>query len=136
ERVPVGELAAEVVDLVEEAALLEDLLRREEDLLLLERLRDVVARALLDRLDRAFDAGVAGDHDDVEIGPAVADFAGETDAVGPRDLQIDDGERELLLTQEPQRLGGVRRARDRVALRRVELLELSADERVVVDDED
>src|SRR5262249_12147380 len=51
EGVAVGELAAEVVDLVEQPALLEDLLRREEDLLLLEGLRDVVARALLDRLD-------------------------------------------------------------------------------------
>jgi len=46
-------LAAEVADLVEQPALLEDLLGGEEDLLLLERLGDVVARALLDRFDRA-----------------------------------------------------------------------------------
>jgi hypothetical protein len=47
ERVAVGQLAAEIVDLVEQAALLEDLLGGEKDLLLLERLRDVVARARL-----------------------------------------------------------------------------------------
>src|SRR5262249_53575891 len=41
ERVAVRQLAAEVADLVEEPALLEDLLRREEDLLLLKGLRDV-----------------------------------------------------------------------------------------------
>ena len=107
ERVAVGELAAEVVDLVEEAPLLEDLLGGEEDLLLLEGLGDVVAGALLDGLDRAFDAGVAGDHDDVEVGPAVADLARQADAVGARDLEVDDRERELVLAEQPQRLRGV-----------------------------
>src|SRR5262249_15400755 len=93
ERVPVGELVAQVVDLVEQATLLEYLLGREEDLLLLERLRDVVARPLLDRLDRALDASVAGDHDDIEIRPTISDLAREPDAVGSRDLEVDDGER-------------------------------------------
>src|SRR5882724_9044655 len=136
ERVAVGELVAEVVDLVEQAALLEDLLGGKEDLLLLEGLGDVVAGALLDRLDRALDARVAGDHDHVEVGPAIADLAGETDAVRARDLEIDDGERELVLAEQLERLGGVGRRRHGVLLRGVQLLELATDERVVVDDED
>src|SRR5581483_8995453 len=136
ERVPVGQLAPEVVDLVEQAALLEDLLRREEDLLLLERLRDVVARALLDRLDRALDARVAGDHDDVEVRPPIADLAGEPDPVGAGDLEIHDRERELELREHAERLGRVRRGRHRVLLRGVQLLQLATDERVVVDDQD
>src|SRR5262249_6365320 len=135
ERVPVGELAAQVVDLVQQAPLLEDLLGGEENLLFLEGLRDVVARALLDGLDRTFDAGVAGDHDDVEIGPAIADLTGQPDAVRAGDLEIHHRERELLLGQEAQRFGGVWRRGDRVPLRGVELLELPANEGVVVDDE-
>src|SRR5438093_2004586 len=135
ERVAVGELAAEVADLVEQAALLEDLLGGEEDLLLLERLGDVVARTLLDRLDGALDAGVAGDHDHVEVGPAVADLARSADAVGTRGRQIYDRERELVLLQQPQRLERVRHARHRVLLRGVQLLELAADEGIVVHDE-
>src|SRR5262249_60991681 len=62
ERVPVGELAAEVADLVEQAPLLEDLLGGEEDLLLLGWLGDVVAGALLDGFDVALDARVASEH--------------------------------------------------------------------------
>src|SRR5579885_598427 len=136
ERVAVRELAAEVVDLVEEATLLEDLLGREEDFLLLEGLGDVVARPLLDRLDGALDARVARDHDHVEIGPPVADLPGEPDAVGAGDLEVHDRQREVLLAEEPQRLGGVARAADEVALGGVELLELPADEGIVVDDQD
>src|SRR5262249_25228817 len=132
ERVAIRELAAQVVDLVQQAPLLEDLLGGEEDLLLLKRLRDVVASALLDRLD----ARVAGDHDHVEIGPAITDLACEADAIGARDLQVDHGQRELLLAQEAERLGRVRCARDRVALRRVQLFELPANERIVVDYQD
>src|SRR5262249_29789412 len=66
ERVAIRQLAPQIVDLVQQPAFLEDLLGGEEDLLLLERLGDVVARALLDRLDGALDARVAGDHDHVE----------------------------------------------------------------------
>src|SRR5213079_1385559 len=135
EAVAVRELAAEVADLVEQPALLEDLLGGEEDLLLLERLGDVVARALLDRLDRALDAGVAGDHDHVEVWPAVADLTRQSDAVGAGDLQVHDRERELVLLQQAQRFGRVRRARHRVLLRGVELLELATDEGIVVHDE-
>src|SRR5262249_9838633 len=135
EGVAVGQLATEVVDLVEQPALLEDLLRREEDLLLLERLRDVVAGALLDGLDGAFDARVAGDHDDIEIGPAIANLAREPDAVRAGNLEIHHRERELLLAEEAQGLGGVRRAGHRVALAGVELLQLPANERVVIDDQ-
>src|SRR5207247_5808826 len=47
EAVAVRELAAEVADLVEQATLLEDLLSGEEDLLLLERTGEGVARVLL-----------------------------------------------------------------------------------------
>src|SRR5262249_38191475 len=135
ERVPVGELAAEAADLVEPAPLLEALLGGEEDLLLLEWLGDVVAGALLDGFDGALDARVARDHDHVELGPAVADLAGEADAVRSRDLQVDDREREVLLGQEPEGFLGVAGARHRGLLRGVELFELATDERVVIDDE-
>jgi hypothetical protein len=92
ERVAVGELVAEIVDFVEQAALFQHLLGGEENLLFLERLGDVVARTLLDRFDGAFDAGVASDHDDVEVGPVLLDLAGETDAIRSRDAQVDDRE--------------------------------------------
>src|SRR3989454_11446363 len=48
---------------------------------------------------------------------------------------VHDRERELVLLQQAQRLGRLRRARHGVLLRRVELFELATDEGIVVHDE-
>ena len=67
EGVAVRQLAAQVLDLVDQPPALERLLRREQQLLGLERLGDVVDGALAHRLDGVLDAAVAGDHDHVDV---------------------------------------------------------------------
>ena len=133
--VAVGELAAQVLDLVDQPAALERLLRRVQQLLGLERLGDVVDRALAHRLDGVLDAAVAGDHDHVDVGPVLADVLGERDAVAAADAHVDQRQREVVLGQTLHGVGHAGDALDLVGVRGEQRFQLLADQRVVVDDQ-
>ena len=135
ERIPLGELSTEVVDLVDEAALLENLLRREQDLLGLEGLRDVIRRSDLDRLDGALNRRVLGHHDDVDLRPTLADIAHQVKAVRVADAEVDEGERVVLPLEGRDRTRAVGSAIDQRPPAPEDLSELAPDRRVVVDDE-
>src|SRR5262249_4655629 len=91
--------------------------------------------ALADRLDGAFDRSVAGDDDDAEVVPALVDLPCQAQTVGARDLQVDDAERVLVLFEKRERIGSRPRAVDLVVPLAEQVLELAADQRIVIDDE-
>ena len=70
----------------------ERLLHQMRDLVGIERLGDVVVGAVLERGDGGFDRGVAGHHDDDEIGIDLMHAALQFDAVGAAHLDVEQGE--------------------------------------------
>ena len=102
--VPVRQLFAQVLDLVEQPPPFEDLLRRQQDIVWLERFGDVIAGTVTHRLDSAFDAAVTSDHDDIHNRPAFPDLADQSHAVAARHFQIHERQGELRPAHVLQRL--------------------------------
>ncbi len=102
------ELLVELDDLLLELALLE--LREDAlaELVEVDRLGQVVVGADPHRLDGGLDRAEAGDQDDREVEPALADLVQEAEAVEPRHAQVADRElRGVGLLQQLERPAGV-----------------------------
>ena len=118
EAVALRELLAQAPVLLGQPARLGALAQREEHFLVLERLRDVVERALAHRLDGALDRGVRRhDHDD-GVGIAAQDLAQHLEARAVGQHQVEQDDVVGLGLEERDGLGGGRRGRDLVALPR------------------
>src|SRR6185436_662523 len=98
------ELLAQRLVLHREAALLQSLVDGEQDLLVLERLRDVVERPFAHRLDGALDRRVGGDHDHHLVRPALADLLEHLHAAHAGEHQVEEDEVDVLALQDLDRL--------------------------------
>jgi hypothetical protein len=107
-----------------------------DDLLDLERLEDVVVRAILHRLDRALDRAEAGHDHGEDVDVLLGDLLEQLQPRHPRHLEVGDDEVVRADAQLDQRLLAVLHRADHVPLERQELREDLADHLLVVDDED
>ncbi len=112
------ELRAQVVVLLLHAPLRQGPLDRHQQLVVDERLGDVVERTGVDRFDRAVGRAVAGHEDDLRAGPVAAALLQQVEAVAVAEPHV--GQHELVgaAAQSLQRIG--------VSRRRVELEALAA----------
>jgi hypothetical protein len=120
---------------LDQAPLLQGALDDDLDLLEVERLRDVVARALADRLDRGVGVDRPGDHHHVEVGVVLLDAAQELEAVTSRHLDVGEDEAQRPRAHDLHRLGGARGGAGRKAEGVEPFGEQLAHRQVVVDDE-
>ena len=131
------ELVLEPDVLVLEALALEGLLDgHEQELVVLERLLDVVEGADLHGRDGRLDRAVGRDDDDRDQGIDPLDPPQDLDAVHPRHEKVEEDDVEGLGGEFLQRLLARARDLDLVALRRQELGQDVVDDRLVVDDVD
>src|ERR1051325_5526208 len=101
----------------------------------IDRLGDVVVRAVLQRGDGRLHRGVAGHDDDDEIGVDLAHAALQLDAVGAAHADVDQRQVPLLLGQAGERLAGAVRGAGVVAVVAEPAAQRVAYARLVVDDE-
>jgi hypothetical protein len=129
---PGGRVEVARVALLGGEGLLDDALELDE----VERLGDVVERAVFERLDRGLDGAVRGDEDEREARLVGLDPAQQAHAVDHRHLEVADHEVEQLVLELRDRRGPVLRGVDLVA----HALEVGRqhlpDGRLVVDDQD
>ena len=130
------ELRAQGAVLGDEAPLLERLLDDVDDLLVAERLRDVVEGALAHRRDRALDGGVRRDDDDGNLRVPGAHLDEDLEARAVREHEVEEEEVDGLLLEALQPLGGRRGLARDVARLREDRTEHLADDGFVVEDED
>ena len=90
-----GELFLETLVLGGEAALLERLVHREDDFLVLERLGDVVEGAVFHRLDGPVDGREGGDDDDRQVGTGDAHGPEGVDAADAGEHHVEDDQVDL-----------------------------------------
>jgi len=88
------------------------------------------------RLDRAADGGIPRHHDDLDVGPVVADVVDEIEAADLRHLEIGHDEVDRRLVQDPQRGADVWRREHTVPTVHEVALQHLARVRGVVDDQD
>ena len=134
-RVLLGELGFEPLVLVRQPPLLERLVDGEDDFFVLERLGDVVKRAVLHRLDRAVDRRERGDDDDRQVRIGDADRAQRVDAADPGQHDVEDDEVDLLAVEKRQRFLAARRADDVEAFAAQDGIEHVAQNFFVVNDQ-
>ena len=89
---------------------------RLEELLVGERLRQVVPGSELQRLDRALDRGVAGDDDQLDPGVPHAHLADQVDPREPRHPHVGHHQVHRHGIEQRERIRGARRGVDGVAL--------------------
>ena len=131
-----AELEAQGADLVAHVGVLEDALQGGEQVVDLERLGDVVVRAVLHRLDRRRAAAERGHHDDLELAVLALQLAEQRDAVLVGKLDVHHHEvRQLLRRSAATASAPVSAVRHRVALLGQEVGEQRADIGLVIDDE-
>ena len=121
--------------LLGQAARLRALLDGQEDFLVLERLRDVVERAVAHRLDRALDRGVRGDDHDHGVGIPPADVAQNLEAGAVGQHQVEEHDVVRLRLERGESAGAVRSGRHLPPFPLEERREDVADDLLVVDDE-
>ncbi len=138
-RVPDDGVARRLVALQRTAALLllcERLQDHEPELVLVERLREVVLRAPFQRLDGAVDRAVRREHDHGETRVTLFDPAKELESIHPRHPKIRDDEVGALFLQDLDRFHARRGRRDVVAVASEVGAEHLADARFVIHDQD
>jgi hypothetical protein len=106
------------------------------DLVEIERFRDVVVRALAQRVDRGRGRGVARDDDHRDLGIELAGAAHHVESRQSRQIDVGQNDVGAQLVEQADRLLAARAVGDLVALRGQELVEHVHDRGLVVDDED
>ena len=119
-----------------ELAPLEALADGEADLLVLERLRDVVEGALLHGVDGALDRRERGDHHHHQVGVVLADLPEDLHAGEAGQHEVEQDEVDLLALEQGQRLLAGARHDRLVALLAHQRGEDVLEDLLVVDDED
>ena len=136
ERVLVADAPPERADLVLELAVGQGLLDQDLEPVDVDGLVDEVVGAELHRLDGRRDRGVAGHQDRRDRQVAVVDLADQVEAVDPRELEVDQDEREVPLDQPLQGRGPVVDDLDPPIRPGQQLRELLADRLAIVHHED
>ena len=129
---PVAQLAV----LAHEPAALDGVAEHGQHFVVLERLREVVERALLGRRDGAFDRAERRDHDDRQLVVQAPDVLEHLDAVLVGQHEVEQHGVDGRLAERVEALLGRRGRRHAVALDDEQRLERFADDFLVVDDED
>jgi hypothetical protein len=132
---PEVELLLQGLVLEDEGLLADGLLDRDADFVVDDRLREVVERAELDRLDGALDRAVARDHDGHDVGEAALEGAEEFGGLDAGHVDVGEQDFDLGAFHDRHRLVGLVGRADLVALTGEELGEGLEHDPVLVHDQ-
>ena len=105
------------------------------DFVRIERLADIVIGAVLQRGDRGFHRGIAGHHDDDQVGIHLMQAALQFDAVGAAHLDVEQSEVPFILGHAGERVAGAFGGADLVAFFAKPFSQRIAHAEFVVDDQ-